>query len=721
MWKKKTTTDMPDPMVQLTELKRRQECPVLVERFPHEGATYTLGEALRRAGEVELADQLAKALDVAEVQAAMVQTPILAVLGELNAGKSSVVAGFLSPAGRRRIPRGVANAQGTHRFVYWVPAAWQRGEKLGDAFRKFLEVVHGEEVHFLSEDSDEAARQYRSGRDHAELIRIPLVAYDAALDEVSAAFLDCPDVQTLDRDASESSRVNMRLEFVANAARLCSAFILIWERAKIRDRLLTEYLDKLRHRMAQVPLFLLINKIRAERDQPAATLRDEDLQRIRERFDITRVYIAYDFDIEARGDQPGWRELTPPALVERAAALGESDHDRFPQFFQASDSQVPPSQVPPHDFFEQLPRQLDLAELQRQAVVDHLAESFELSRQGIGLLRAWVQQRNEQTRRAHAGLLAFCLERFTNPSDGEPYQIPETAFTSALSESFLRTAPWYLRPGLWLHGRFHGVAESVRAGSGRVRRILKGFSSFYSWPGSEKRMEEDLARAGLPGTRVEDPATLAAAMHAQRWVPVEVSEEQLKAGWERTLREFSRFRLTIDPHKLDEMTGDFWNSLSRGQRIKAFLLLGVLTLMGTIAAVGGLLVAAVDGGATLFASYSLAAAVSAAVPGLPAIGVAVVGTGGAFAGFMLGAVTQNTLPALAAFFRLACDAFGLPDRLEGDQQTPVVTFGRKVKKQFPLPRIDVPPLPPVCPLPSLGVWEMGDEVARYEKGFDRGN
>ena len=709
---------MSDPVVKLSELKRLKDCPVLVESFPRSGVKYTLAEALCRAGEEELACQLRKSLDVADVQAAMVQTPILAVLGELNAGKSSVVASFLSPEGRRRIPRGVASAQGTHRFVYWVPTAWQRNAELGLAFRRFLQVVHGDAVDYLSDDPAEAAEQYRSGRDNAALIRVPLVAYDEALDDVSAAFLDCPDVQTQDRDGHESPQANARLEFVADAARLCSAFILIWERAKIRDRLLSEYLDKLRDRMAQVPLYLLVNKIRPESDQPEATLRDEDLLRIRQQFDVTGLYVAFDFDIEARGNEPGWRELTPPGLVSEGNNPDAGIQARFPLFFRPTEGMTGPSLVPPSHYLNQLPSQLDLSQLQRQAVSDHLQESRERTREGLWRLESWLEERREETKLAQAGLLAFCVERFTNPVDGEPYQVPETEFTSALSESFLRTAPWYLRPGLWLHGRFHGAAETLRQSSRRVKKILNGLQPTLPWQGREKQAEEDLARVGLPGTRIEDPATLASSMHAQRWVPAEVEHEALQAAWDRTLREFSRFRLSIDPAKLDEMTSDFWNSLSKGQRVKAFLLLGVLTLLGTVTAVGGLLVVAVDGGATLFASYSLAAAVSAAIPGLPAFGIAVVGTGGAFAGFMMGAVTQNTLPALAAFFRLASDAFGIPDPLATRSEVPTVSFGRKVKKQFPLPKIDVPRLAPVCPLPSVGVWELGDGVEKYRKVID---
>src|SRR5690606_25994380 len=104
-----------------------------------------------------------------------------------------------------------------------------------------------------------------------------------------------------------------------------------------------------------------------------------------------------------------------------------------------------------------------------------------------------------------------------------------------------------LQPGLWIHGRFHNVAETVRDGTRRFQRTLRGLQNpFAQWRSGDRHVEEDLSRAGLAGTRIEDSATLAANMHAQRWVPSEVDEDRLREAWERILTEFSRFRLTID-------------------------------------------------------------------------------------------------------------------------------------------------------------------------------
>lgn len=217
----------------LAQPRRMGDTPVLAGRWP-EHCEFSLEQALLRAGSPSMAADYRNVLQVALAQASVSQCPIIAVLGELNAGKSSVVASFLSDAGRRRLPRGVAGSKGTHRFVYWAPAEWKSGSRQA-SFMSLLAATHGDQREDLSFDSERAAEQYRSGRNNLKKMRIPLVAYDESLDELGAAFLDCPDVQTADQDEPAYPGDNMRLKFLADAARLCSAFLLVWDRAKLRD------------------------------------------------------------------------------------------------------------------------------------------------------------------------------------------------------------------------------------------------------------------------------------------------------------------------------------------------------------------------------------------------------------------------------------------------------------------------------------------------------
>jgi hypothetical protein len=129
-----------------------------------------------------------------------------------------------------------------------------------------------------------------------------------------------------------------------------------------------------------------------------------------------------------------------------------------------------------------------------------------------------------------------------------------------------------------------------------------------------------------------------------------------------------------------------------------------LSILGSTAAVAGLVTAAIDGGATLLAGYSFSAAVASAIPGLGALTVGAIGTGAALAVFYAGLIQHNSLPYLSAFFTLACDAFGLPHRL--DDQPLTVTFGRgEQRRTLTLPQVQVPALRLCHPLPDIGLWQ----------------
>src|SRR5687768_12843828 len=114
----------------MTDVRNQIRAVLDVARQPYLESTeaaaaelLALGEALDRFVDLERRKQWDAAIGVAAASLE-IDCPIVAVLGELNAGKSSVVATFLGPEGRRRLPRGEEDAAGTHRFVYWVPQRW---------------------------------------------------------------------------------------------------------------------------------------------------------------------------------------------------------------------------------------------------------------------------------------------------------------------------------------------------------------------------------------------------------------------------------------------------------------------------------------------------------------------------------------------------------------------------------------------------------------------
>jgi hypothetical protein len=214
-----------DHLSQLDVLARLCAQPVLRAHWPEGGAALCLEAALvAREGETARGT-VQREFDVVRARLAILATPVVAVLGQLNAGKSSVVASFLNPAARRRVPRGEEEAQGTHRFVYWVPSSCLADPAKKAAFFELLEAAHGPEHEFLADDPTTAAAQYRAGRDDLAKLRTPLVAEDPTLDDLGAVLLDCPDIQTADTGRDTSS--THRLEMLVQAARICSALLVL--------------------------------------------------------------------------------------------------------------------------------------------------------------------------------------------------------------------------------------------------------------------------------------------------------------------------------------------------------------------------------------------------------------------------------------------------------------------------------------------------------------
>ncbi|MBA2226737.1 hypothetical protein [Thermogemmata fonticola] len=668
----------------LQEWQKLRQAPVLGRTAPPPPVVRTLEQALDALGQRQRVQEVDAQAELCRQRLEMAATPILGVLGELNAGKSSVVARFLSPAGRCRLPRGLEEAFGTHRFVYWFPRAWQQDEQRYQALLRWLAQAHGHAPEPLHEKPEIAFQQYRSGRENPALIPVPLVAYDEQLQHF--ALLDCPDVQTEDHPpaspaallGSSSPPPNRRLEFVTQAARLCSAFLLVWERSQVRDRLVGEFLHRLRQVMAQVPIFLLINKVRPKPDALSAILQDEDIQRIREKYHIQDIYVAMDFDI------PNWERYTPASLQKDKASLPNDEAGKSPVFFRldantAADPHAAPATVGLAALFQQLPP----AELQKAAIDSAVTELRQQIAALLDSLDTWRQKCEKTTRSAWQGLLQFCLELFQDQR-GEPIQIYNLAFQEKLNKVIMEQAPWYVKMANWFHDRIHSGVELVRKMiplSGLRHQAEQWRSHLQHWAGG-----------------FVDAAELAQRSLQQRWVPADWPMERLEYLWKEVLEQLRRFEHQVSEADLRPMAEDFWRHAPAGVGWRS-----ALSILGSMAAVAGLATAAIDGGATLMAGYSFSAAVASAIPGLGALTVGAIGTGTALAVCYAGLIQHNSLPYLSAFFTLACDAFGLPHRL--DDQPLTVTFGRgEQRRPFTLPQVAVPSLRVCHPLPNIGLW-----------------
>ncbi|MFM9116480.1 MAG: hypothetical protein ACKOU6_10020, partial [Planctomycetota bacterium] len=306
--------------------------------------------------------------------------------------------------------------------------------------------------------------------------------------------------------------------------------------------------------------------------------------------------------------------------------------------------------------------------------------------------------------------LAFCRRPFTDLNE-QPLQLTTPDFSLALKESFTRTAPWYVRMPLTVAAPFERAIAwatrrmgDVRQWLQRLREPREALSDLTRQLGQELRLE---------GTEVASAATLAAEMRGLRWVPADADPARLEQAWQIILSQLLHQRFEHSAEQLDRMTRDVWEHLGIWQKTKAAVL-GLFRALGTVAAVGGLVTALVDGGATLLISYKLTATIAFYAPGIKALLVAGGGAAGAYVGFQLRAIELNTLPYLSRLFALACDAFALPRQL--GSSPPRVQFGAGEQRQeFTLPDPQLPPTPVIYALDDMRVWQPGPAWAQWNK------
>jgi hypothetical protein len=719
----------------MTNLKR------LIDRYEHlrrqpilksSRETLSWWEALQRASSKELLDKMDNAVAVARTRLQIAKIPIIGVVGQLNAGKSSVVASLLSEAGRRRVPRGVESKYGTHRFVYWFPQRCLQDQSLQQLIQEILSGAHKELPEMLSEDSERAFEQYRSGRDRPEKIPVPLVAYDPRLREFG--FLDCMDIQTKDEPGSKApshelgARRNERLEFVAQAARVCSAFFVVWERSQVRDRLLDELLGQLRQRMADVPMYLLINKVRPSRPDPLRSILedDPDVSTLKSKYQLNGVYVAMDYEVS------GWEDYTPRGLLQGSAdneprqtngADSGKSTERFPMFYTAEPRHFDSQQdikyiqnIPREYWLVELYRQLEPGQLHQQAARSHVQELQQLVKKSLGALERWQADCKKNTDEAYEGLLRFCRDLFADEKD-EPKQIANQQFMSDLHEAMIRNAPVLVRFAERIGQNSLRAVETVKNWTIKswiklpgVDKVKEGWNKFWEWlfPSRPKQPP-------LPFKTAED---LAEELQYQRWIPKTCTTDKLKELISEVLGKFHEWlELKTDPQELDRMAQDFWKNLKVREKFK-ILGKSVVVVVGAAVGLAAGVTALVDGGATLLSTFSLNSWLATHIAGLKALTVAVIGTGSAFAVYYGGLVKYNTLPALTTLFYLFCDAFGLPRELRPGEPLRV-KFGRGTnQREYTLPKLNVPPLRQILPLPNTGIWNWTEEVREWRELAD---
>ncbi|QDT04330.1 hypothetical protein K227x_27200 [Rubripirellula lacrimiformis] len=614
-----------------------------IERtYPSEGRESYLS-ALRRLDAKAMADLMSAGRKL-QTAAKLAQWPTVAIAGMLNSGKTSLVATFLSRAGRLRTLRGSSNSEGTHRFVLWLPSAWRNDAELWGLLMARIGDAVGSPPEMLSDDPDQAHQQYNNRDGDGNALTVPLVATDTALDEAGIGLLDCPDIVS-DADLQLGSPSERRV-LLGRAATLCSAFLVVTSAESSRDATLGDLLRIAADLMPGVPRMLAVNKVRPKQ---TPDLVHETFSPLARAHGIETIYAAYDFEIPTSGP------FIPRSGTSAAPAL-DPDADPMPVFFSVSEDadQNPPAAIADDRLLSAMPARLDrgaLFEKFRLALQNSLRS--EVWDNGFSRIDKDADASVGLTAKAQDCLLQTSLDFFAHRELGgdvtELRLHQSERIIRQLSESFAVTAPWYARWGVRLNSKmrrvFGGAGDFVRqltpsAVAERAAGEIKDKFRRGEYGGlmTPERLLHAIDRYGGETSLKHWPA-MTNPEDRQRW---------LEAAEAAILR-FERDDFTsLDPRRLDEAVTKMWSEVPAHKKLAA----GLTPLAATLAALAGVLMIPLDFGTTVIASAS--------IPELfAALGL------GAYATIWAGGQSTRSVgqqaarQQLADFHAVLCDTFGV--------------------------------------------------------------
>lgn len=575
----------------------------------------------------------------------LVEWPTVAVAGMLNSGKTSLVATFLSESGQTRTLRGTNNSQGTHRFVLWLPAAWEQDSELWALLMERIGDTLGEKPEILSTDPVKAHQQYNNQDGNEALLAIPLIATDPALNQAGIALLDCPDIVS---DASLGlGSPEARRELLGKAASLCSAFLVVTSAESSRDSTLSDMLRIASDLMPGVPRMLAVNKVRA-RQTPDQV--HETFQPLALSHGIETIFAAYDFDVPSSG--PYIPKLGEGDMVEQGT-------EQLPVFFSISPdaNDNPPACISEERLLESLPTKLDRAQLFEKFNLA-LAASLRnvIWEDAFVMLDRDATAARRATEKARECLLNSALEFFAQREPGgevvELRLYQSERILRQLTDSFAANAPWYARIGVRINSR-------VRAILGGAKDWVKGLMPSELARKFAENVKEKIRRGEYGG--VMTPETLCNALQRNHgaaslphWKQESVSEED--SAWIRAcadaIRRFEREDFTsLDADRLNDSVKELWKNVPVRKKLKA----GLTPLAAILATFGAVLLIPVDftGGGIVCFCASLSELLTA---------------GGISAAISISSVAdqstknvgqQAARQQLANFHAILCDTFGI--------------------------------------------------------------
>ncbi len=641
--------------------QKLHHCPILSRSDPPGGELTLVHWAATSEDAGALLGRLGMQRDQWIAARRVAECPIVAVLGQLNGGKSSVVATFLSEQGRRRVPRGFGDAQGTHRFVYWLPQSWLEDEGKQETLLELLDRAHGTAPDFLPEDAQAAAELYASGYDRPELLGVPLIAGDPKLDNLGFALLDCPDVQT--REAGPVSKT--RLDFVAAAAGICSAVLFVITYDQLRDRHMAAALDRVRQAAYGVPLYVLVNRVVACEDTWHELGQHRELQQLAQ--SAESIYIAFDQRI------PGWLDLFPEQARQRCEAeLGTPApsgpaRDVLPWFVRIERSDDEPAFRPlPDGTLLDLMESLQWGKLQQEIEQTRRTQLLNGFHELAHSIDQWVERQKQRTREYAEKVLTFVNELFVSRQrQGGDLVVLNPSLFEQYAEAVRRNAPFYARPAL-------AAARTVEHVVSVAKKVV-GLDTFEQARDALAKGKNRIFRHEPSGSEIIalSDQNLADRLARQQWFPRDVDPKQLDAACARVLKTIYKIQesFTYDSDRLDRAAQAFWRDLPRRRKL-------ALAAGGFFFPVG-LLLSVADAGATVLVWLGLVMQILGKVSALPGAVLLVVSAAG-------GGISRLVSPKLAEFVRydqrrywsamhyLLCDTLGLPR-----SSAPRTTAGRK--------------------------------------------
>lgn len=623
-----------------------------------------------------LSDKLASLTQQFHTFSEIGNCPVVGITGMLNAGKSTLLATYLSPGGRRRVLRGVGNEQGTHRFVLWLPSLWWQQRELLSTLISFLASLFGHAPEQLSDDPEKAFAQYNGqllsadsaavalGRDgpgnssraaSIDPLTVPLIASDQALNALGLGLLDCPDIQTgflsgsaSAEPASAKDQWNIvRQRKLARVGRLCSAFIVVSKFSSLHDTGLTDILTTLREAMPGVPRILAVNKVKS---RYAPNVIHEQARGLLDRFGIQDLFIAYDYR----------SHMASTRIPPQPRRMAEST-EPMPIFFAVSGSTPSQPVTTEHRYLHDLADQLDVGTLQLESLRSLTMQLENTLHDAFTWLGDCQNQRRELVRAAWQAMADACFEFMAErDSSGRAVGLrlqTSPAIIAQMSDSLCRQAPWSMRLSLKIDRSVRSLQQAVISGVNRLR-LLQSATSGIS------RLVQ-LFRQGETG-QVVTQVRLASEIERLDYQGCfsRLGESGLLAACDAAI---ARYRKE-DSSRLDIVALDLWSQhVWKNMPLKKKLFVGAMPLVPIFAPLLAVTFIPFDGGGSavlVFASLKeLLAAAGIATMLTPA-------TGGKETADII--QSEAAWTQLSDLFAVTCDSLGV--KRPEDGQLPQVVY-----------------------------------------------